>query len=136
MQWVLQKNDKTSLLAHDLSSLSNNLCLSVRCQLLRPEYYTLMIFVVYNYRLFEIAPDLLQLFPFKGAAVTPDNELLKKHGVQVMESIDAAIGMLNNPEELKETLIDLGIVHHMKDVKVESFAVSIKINSVCVCAGT
>ena len=63
--------------------------------------------------------------------MTPDNELLKKHGVQVMESIDAAIGMLDNPEELKETLIDLGIVHHMKDVKVESFAVSIKL---CVCA--
>lgn len=62
--------------------------------------------------------------------MTPDNELLKKHGVQVMESIDAAIGMLDNPEELKETLIDLGIVHHMKDVKVESFAVSIKL---CVC---
>ena len=47
MQWVLQKNDKTSLLAHDLlSSLSNNLCSSVCCQLLRPEYYTLMIFIV------------------------------------------------------------------------------------------
>ena len=65
--------------------------------------------------------------------MTSDNELLKKHGVQVMESIDAAIGMLDNPEDLKETLIDLGIVHHMKDVKVESFAVSIKIKSACVC---
>ena len=64
--------------------------------------------------------------------MTPDNEELKKHGIQVMESIDAAIGMLDNPAELKETLIDLGIVHHMKDVKVESFAVSIEL-CVCVC---
>ena len=62
--------------------------------------------------------------------MTPDNEELKRHGIQVMESIDAAIGMLDNPAELKETLIDLGIIHHMKDVKLESFAVSIKL---CVC---
>lgn len=73
-------------------------------------------------KLFEIAPELQKLFPFDGEAVTADNELLKRHGIQVMESIDAAIGMLDNPEELKETLIDLGIVHHMKDVQVDSFA--------------
>ena len=92
----------------------------------------LSIFIVVYFRLFEIAPELQKLFPFDGEAVTADNELLKRHGIQVMESIDAAIGMLDNPEELKETLIDLGIVHHMKDVQVDSFAVSTKL-CVCVC---
>ena len=95
----------------------------------------LSIFIVVYFRLFEIAPELQKLFPFDGEAVTADNELLKRHGIQVMESIDAAIGMLDNPEELKETLIDLGIVHHMKDVQVDSFAVSTKLCvCVCVCA--
>ena len=37
--------------------------------------------------------------------------------------------MLDNPEELKENLIDLGIVHHMKDVQLESFAVSFVIST-------
>ena len=41
-----------------------------------------------------------------------------------MESIDGAISMLDNPEELQENLIELGIIHHMKDVQLESFAVS------------
>lgn len=50
--------------------------------------------------------------------------MLKKHAVQVMESIDAAIGMLDDPDELQETLIGLGIVHNMSNVKVDSFAVS------------
>ena len=77
-----------------------------------------------SYRLFEIAPQLQDLFPFKGEELESDNASLKKHAIQVMESIDSAIGMLDNPEELKETLIGLGIVHHMNDVQLDSFAVS------------
>lgn len=74
--------------------------------------------------MFEIAPDLKKLFPFKDQELSDDNELLKKHAIQVMESIDLAIGMLDTPDELKETLITLGIVHNMKSVQLESFGVS------------
>ena len=49
---------------------------------------------------------------------------LKRHALQVMDSIDGAIGLLDNPKELKEVLLELGIVHNMNDVQLESFAVS------------
>ena len=51
-------------------------------------------------------------------------EGLEKHGLQVMNSIDHAISILDKPEELKENLISLGIVHDMCSVQVKSFAVS------------
>lgn len=41
-----------------------------------------------------------------------------------MESIDAAIDLLDDPEQLEETLLELGIVHNMKSVQLESFGVS------------
>lgn len=41
-----------------------------------------------------------------------------------MESIDGAIDLLDDPEQLEETLLELGIVHHMKSVQLESFGVS------------
>lgn len=42
-----------------------------------------------------------------------------------MESIDSALGMAGQPEELKETLIGLGVVHNMSNVQLDSFAVSV-----------
>lgn len=76
------------------------------------------------HRLFEIAPDLLSLFPFDE--VSEETPGLKKHASDVMESIDKAIDLLKagDLEELQDTLLELGIVHHMKSVQVESFAVS------------
>lgn len=44
--------------------------------------------------------------------------------MQVMESIDTCLGMAGEPEKLQETLIQLGIIHHMSNVKVDNFAVS------------
>ena len=41
-----------------------------------------------------------------------------------MESIDAAVGLLGNSQELEDTLFELGIIHHMKEVQLDSFAVS------------
>lgn len=72
-------------------------------------------------RLFLIAPQLLELFTFKDEA---EDKGLRKHGLQVMNSIDGAIGLLNEPELLEETLIELGIIHNMKSVNIESFGVS------------
>ncbi len=75
-------------------------------------------------RLFEIAPDLQKLFSFKDEELTESNEKLKKHAVQVMESVGAAIGIINDQEDLEEVLMELGIIHHMKSVRIDSFAVS------------
>lgn len=52
---------------------------------------------------------------------------MRKHGLTVMETIDTAIGLLEDEKmsELTDTLIDLGIVHNMKQVQLESFAVSL-----------
>ena len=80
------------------------------------------------YRLFEIAPKLQELFPFQGEELSDDNKKLRFHALQVMETIDAAIGMLHDVQTLTDTLVDLGIVHNMKNVKVESFAVSLHIS--------
>ena len=83
-----------------------------------------LIIILFNPRLFEIAPDLQDLFPFKGQELTDQNELLKKHAVQVMETVGTAIGIIHDKPALKDALTDLGIVHHMKSVKIDDFAVS------------
>ena len=75
-------------------------------------------------RLFEIAPQLIELFPFQDEELSEENELLKKHANQVMESIGTCIELISDPEELQETLIGLEIVHHIQNVQVKSFAVS------------
>ena len=66
----------------------------------------------------------MELFPFSDEELNQDHPGLKKHGIQVMESIGAAINLLSNPEELKEVLLQMGIIHNMLNVQVESFAVS------------
>ncbi len=45
--------------------------------------------------------------------------------MQVMTSIDDALRMAGQPDELKETLIGLGVIHNMSNVQLESFAVSL-----------
>lgn len=67
----------------------------------------------------------MELFPFDAA--DPSLEGFRKHALDVMETVDKAIEMLvdGDIEELKDTLVELGIVHNMKNVQVESFAVSL-----------
>ena len=76
------------------------------------------------FRLFEIAPELQELFPFSGEELTDENEKLKEHAMQVMQAVGEAIKLLHKPPELKSLLTELGIVHNLSNVKVESFAVS------------
>lgn len=80
--------------------------------------------IIMCYRLFEIAPELEKLFSFAEMTTEDKKQKQLQHGMQVMESIGAAIEMLDDPETLKETLLGLGIMHNMKDVQVNSFAVS------------
>lgn len=76
------------------------------------------------FRLFQIAPNLIDLFPFKNQS--NKDEGMKTHGLQVMNSIDGAITLLGNKDlqELEDNLTELGIVHNMKQVQLGSFAVS------------
>ena len=74
--------------------------------------------------MFEIAPELQELFSFKQEDLTPSNERLKKHAVQVMESVGMAIEIIDDQSQMEEVLLELGIVHHMKGVKINTFAVS------------
>lgn len=84
-----------------------------------------MIIFCFSYnRLFEIAPQLKEAFSFREDNLEKDNSALIKHGKVVMESIDLAIGMLDDIETLQETLIDMGVVHNMKEIKIDSFGVS------------
>lgn len=78
-------------------------------------------------RLFEIQPELVNLFPFKDDALTDDNESLNKHALSVMETIDAAVHLLLDGDipSLVDTLVELGISHGMNSVKPEHFAVSL-----------
>ncbi len=80
--------------------------------------------VLINIRLFESYPELLEAFPFDKEP-QKFKEGVAKHGLQVMESIDAAVNLLSDLEKLSETLIELGIIHHMKSIEVESFGVSV-----------
>jgi hypothetical protein len=76
-------------------------------------------------KLFEIDPHVYDLFPFKGEAMNIENEGIRKHALQVMETIDAAVGLVvsGEIETLKETLIGLGMVHGMKSVQSKDFQV-------------
>ena len=67
----------------------------------------------------------MELFPFSGEQIDANNPGLIRHGTQVMESIDAAVDLLGDLDELVETLKTLGIVHNMANVELKSFAVSI-----------
>ena len=90
----------------------------------------MLLFHPHHCRLFEIAPELQELFPFEGQELTEENTLLKKHALQVMESVGGAISLMGNPEQLQDTLIELGIVHNMKSVQVKSFEVGLIATSV------
>ena len=77
-------------------------------------------------RLFEIDPQLVELFPFRDEEISINNEGMRKHGLGVMETIDAAITMVleGNIEELVCTLTELGMVHSIHNVDPQHFGVS------------
>lgn len=55
--------------------------------------------------------------------MTGENELLKKHALQVMESVGTCIAIIHDAEKLEEALKQLGMVHNLANVEVKSFAV-------------
>ena len=78
-----------------------------------------------TFRLFEVSPDLQNLFPFAGDKLSDDHAGMKSHSLTVMTSIDACIKILDDVPQLKEELIALGAVHHIHGVTSQHFAVSV-----------
>jgi len=78
-----------------------------------------------TFRLFEVSPDLQNLFPFAGDEITDDHAGMKAHSLTVMTSIDNCIKILDDVPQLKEELIALGAVHNIHGVTSENFAVSV-----------
>lgn len=76
------------------------------------------------HRLFEVSPDLQNLFPFAGDTLTDDHEGMKEHSYIVMTSLDECLKIVHDVPKLKDELISLGAVHHIHGVTSEHFAVS------------
>lgn len=79
------------------------------------------------YRLFEVSPDLQNLFPFAGDTLTDDHEGMKEHSYTVMTSLDECLKIVHDVPKLKDELISLGAVHHIHGVTSAHFAVSLKL---------
>ena len=66
------------------------------------------------YRIFEIAPEAINLFP-KFADVPPKelekNEHFRHHALQVVEAVELGISMLQDVDDLRDVLISLGSIH-------------------------
>lgn len=78
------------------------------------------------HRLFEMAPDLQNLFPFAGETLTDNHEGMKEHSYIVMTSLDECLKIVHDVPKLKDELISLGAVHHIHGVTSAHFAVSFK----------
>ena len=118
---------------------------SALCSLLSLNLFISVCFIYFlfpvSFRLFEIKPSLQDMFSFKSQDLT-NNELLEKHAVSVMETIDTALNLIkeNEIETLVSTLIELGIAHSMNKVTPKHFAVRIfaisPIHNCMVCMST
>ena len=86
----------------------------------------LKLFQSNSHRLFEVSPDLQNLFPFAGDTLTDDHEGMKEHSYIVMTSLDDCLKIVHDVPKLTDELISLGAVHHIHNVTSEHFAVSIK----------
>eukprot|EP00232_Nephroselmis_pyriformis_P018315 CAMPEP_0182901382 /NCGR_PEP_ID=MMETSP0034_2-20130328/29609_1 /TAXON_ID=156128 /ORGANISM="Nephroselmis pyriformis, Strain CCMP717" /LENGTH=853 /DNA_ID=CAMNT_0025035791 /DNA_START=131 /DNA_END=2688 /DNA_ORIENTATION=+ len=76
-------------------------------------------------KMFEIAPDLLKMFPFKGDDVK-DSASLRAHASALITTVGSAVGMLSNMHTVTMTLRSLG-EEHAKYGVVESHFVIINV---------
>ena len=60
---------------------------------------------------------LLEEFPGAGVEELLDNENVKKHALQMTESLSAYISMLDHMDELHDTLKELGVIHQQKNIQ-------------------
>lgn len=67
-------------------------------------------------RIFEIAPEALQLFSFKDEPDLYESAALKKHGVLVVSTVGKAVAGLKDLEKLAPVLKNLGKAHAGKGI--------------------
>ena len=67
--------------------------------------------VAFFLKIFEIAPEALQLFPFKDEPDLAESPKLKKHAMSVMNTVDAAVKGLADLDKLVPVLQGLGKRH-------------------------
>ena len=81
---------------------------------------------MFQYRIFEICPHAIALFPFKDVAKEDwgENEAFRAHGLQVTEAVELAVSSLDDLDGLYCILKDLGSVHCKYGILDEHFAVS------------
>lgn len=80
-----------------------------------------------HYRIFEIAPEAIQLFPkFRDvpAIERESDENFRGHALQVMEAVSLAVSSLDDIPSLCLVLKDLGSLHCAYGVQDAHFEVS------------
>ena len=75
----------------------------------------------FSYRLFEISPKLKVLFPFDPV---PDNDGLRAHALNVVETVGAAVDNLDDLRVLKPELENLGKVHAAFELSAKDYEAS------------
>ena len=81
-------------------------------------------------RLFELAPQAVGMFPkFRNVPINEleDNEYYRAHALQVVEAVGLAISFLDELNELKTVLRDLGSVHCKNELQDAHFDVSLNL---------
>ena len=79
-------------------------------------------------RLFEIEPQVKDLFPFGNDMTHPS---LTTHALNVMNAVDLAVQNLDNPDVLISALQELGRAHAMFELTNQDFGV--RFTSVTLC---
>ena len=73
-------------------------------------------------RLFDIAPELKDLFPFGDDFTKPQ---FTTHALNVMNAVDFTVRHLDNPDVLIPKLKELGKMHAVFELTVKEFQVSL-----------
>ena len=74
----------------------------------------------YIFRLFQIAPELKDLFPFGDDFTKPQ---FTTHALNVMNAVDLTVQNLDNPDVLIPKLKELGQFHAVFELTVKEFQV-------------
>ena len=77
--------------------------------------------------MFEQAPSLKEKFKFfkEAPEISDDNVHLRKHALTVMETVNVAVGKLEEGalKDLSEDLVDVGAAHHVHNISQKDFEV-------------
>eukprot|EP00180_Rhodochaete_pulchella_P000949 Plantae.Rhodophyta-Rhodochaete_pulchella.ctg1785.p1 GENE.Plantae.Rhodophyta-Rhodochaete_pulchella.ctg1785~~Plantae.Rhodophyta-Rhodochaete_pulchella.ctg1785.p1 ORF type:complete len:517 (+),score=72.03 Plantae.Rhodophyta-Rhodochaete_pulchella.ctg1785:1461-3011(+) len=73
--------------------------------------------------LFEMAPHLLEMFPFRNPDGTPEMKALKEHGLTVMRAVETVVNRLNSLDEMIGYTHEVAVRHVAYGVQSEHYPV-------------